>query len=108
MKESAGEAARAGAGDAPPVRHARESLRVGKALPFVRDRARAEAVRDDGSPAHYAYRAPRQRSGETHPLPRGLYDKLPEKFPHLKLKDCQLVGHALRHFFLAHLSGGSD
>ena len=43
---SAGAAARAGAGDTPPVRPARESLRLGQALPAIRDRARAEAVRD--------------------------------------------------------------
>jgi hypothetical protein len=36
-------------------------------------------------------------------LPPGLYDKLREKHPQLSLKDCQLVGHALRQFFLAYL-----
>jgi hypothetical protein len=36
-------------------------------------------------------------------LPPGLYEKLREKHPHLSLKDCQLVGHALRQFFLAYL-----
>ena len=60
----AGEAARAGARDAAPVRRARESLPLGPALPAVRDRAEAEAVRDARSPAHHAHRATRQRSGE--------------------------------------------
>jgi hypothetical protein len=50
--------------------------------------------------------AARAEAIRTYPLPRGLYDKLREKFPHLTLKDCQLVGHGLRHFFLAHLKSG--
>jgi len=50
--------------------------------------------------------AARAEAIRTYPLPRGLYHKLLEKFPHLTLKDCQLVGHALRHFFLAHLKSG--
>ena len=41
-------------------------------------------------------------------LPRGLYDKLREKHPDLSLKDCQLVGHALRQFFLAYLKSGKQ
>ena len=36
-------------------------------------------------------------------LPIGLYEKLRRRRPALTLKDCQLVGHALRQFFLAHL-----
>lgn len=39
-------------------------------------------------------------------LPPGLYEKLRKKHPQLTLKDCQLVGQALRQFFLAHLKSG--
>jgi len=39
-------------------------------------------------------------------LPQGLYAKLQQKRTELSLKDCQLVGHALRQFFLAYLRGG--
>jgi len=39
-------------------------------------------------------------------LPRGLYDKLRQRRPELSLKDCQLVGNALRQFFLAYLKSG--
>ena len=42
----------------------------------------------------------------TYRLPRGLYEKLQKKRPELSLKDCQLVGHAWRQFFLAHLRCG--
>lgn len=38
-------------------------------------------------------------------LPDGLFDKLRQKHPDLSLKDCQLVGHALRQFFLTYLKG---
>lgn len=41
-------------------------------------------------------------------LPPGLYDKLREKHQDLSLKDCQLVGHALRQFFLAYLKSGKQ
>jgi hypothetical protein len=41
-------------------------------------------------------------------LPPGLYDKLRQKHPELSLKDCQLVGHALRQFFLAYLKSGKQ
>jgi hypothetical protein len=41
----------------------------------------------------------------TFALPPGLYDKLRGRHAHLSLKDCQLVGQALRHFFLAWLRG---
>ena len=41
-------------------------------------------------------------------LPPGLYDKLRQKYPELSLKDCQLVGHALRQFFLAYLKSGKQ
>jgi hypothetical protein len=36
-------------------------------------------------------------------LPQGLFENLRKRRPGLQLKDCQLVAHALRHFFLAHL-----
>lgn len=39
-------------------------------------------------------------------LPIGLYEKLRRRRPALTLKDCQLVGHGLRQFFLAHLKSG--
>ena len=39
-------------------------------------------------------------------LPAGLYEKLRKKRPDLSLKDAQLVGHALRQFFLTYLKSG--
>ena len=42
----------------------------------------------------------------TFELPYGLFDKLREKRPSLTLKDCQLVAHALRQFFLAYQKSG--
>ena len=39
-------------------------------------------------------------------LPRGLFEKLRQRHPQLTLKDCQLVAHGLRQFFLAHLKSG--
>lgn len=36
-------------------------------------------------------------------LPPGLFEKLRRRRPELTPKDCQLVAHALRQFFLAHL-----
>ena len=39
-------------------------------------------------------------------LPPGLFEKLRKKRPELTLKDCQLVGHALRQFFLVYLKSG--
>jgi len=36
-------------------------------------------------------------------LPQGLFERLRKQHPHLTLKDCQLVAHGLRQFFLAHL-----
>jgi hypothetical protein len=38
-------------------------------------------------------------------FPPGLYEKLRKKRPELATKDCQLVGQALRQFFLAYLRG---
>lgn len=51
-------------------------------------------------------RAQRAEFIRTEPLPKGLYDKLRQCRPHLSQKDCQLVGQALRQFFLAWLAGG--
>jgi hypothetical protein len=39
-------------------------------------------------------------------LPAGLFEKLRKQHPQLTLKDCQLVAHGLRQFFLAHLKSG--
>lgn len=39
-------------------------------------------------------------------LPAGLFEKLRKHHPQLSLKDCQLVAHGLRQFFLAHLKSG--
>ncbi|MGD0958449.1 MAG: hypothetical protein ABSB19_01445 [Methylomonas sp.] len=41
----------------------------------------------------------------TYGFPPGLYEKIRKQRPELSLKDCQLVGQALRHFFLAYLQG---
>lgn len=48
----------------------------------------------------------RERFIRTFDLPRGLFDNLRKRRPELTLKDCQLVAHALRQFFLAHLKSG--
>lgn len=42
----------------------------------------------------------------TYVLPEGLFDRLRKRRPELTLKDCQLVSHALRQFFLAYLKSG--
>lgn len=39
-------------------------------------------------------------------FPQGLFAPLRERHADLSLKDCQLVAHALRQFFLAHLHSG--
>jgi hypothetical protein len=39
----------------------------------------------------------------TYAFPLGLFEKLRRKRPELSLKDCQLVGQALRQFYLAYL-----
>jgi len=39
-------------------------------------------------------------------FPPGLYEKLRKRRPELSPKDCQLVGRALRQFFLAYLQSG--
>ncbi|WP_280154719.1 hypothetical protein [Piscinibacter sp. XHJ-5] len=39
-------------------------------------------------------------------LPHGLFEKLRRRHPQLTLKECQLVSHGLRQFFLAHLKSG--
>ena len=42
----------------------------------------------------------------TYAFPPGLYERLEKKRPGLALKDRQLVGRALRQYFLAHLNSG--
>ena len=39
-------------------------------------------------------------------FPSGIFAKFQARRPELSLKDCQLVGRALRQFFLAHLKSG--
>ena len=39
-------------------------------------------------------------------LPKGLFERLRHHHPHLTTKECQLVSHGLRQFFLAHLKSG--
>ncbi|MGM9425281.1 glycine-rich domain-containing protein [Hydrogenophaga sp. MI9] len=39
-------------------------------------------------------------------FPRGLFERLQQRHPGLSTKDCQLVAHGLRQFFLAHLKSG--
>lgn len=39
-------------------------------------------------------------------LPNGLFERLRQHHPHLSTKECQLVSHGLRQFFLAHLKSG--
>ncbi|HEX5337584.1 MAG TPA: hypothetical protein VFW53_04035 [Gallionella sp.] len=39
-------------------------------------------------------------------LPPGIYQKLQARRPELTLKECQLIAHALRQFFLAYLKSG--
>ncbi len=39
-------------------------------------------------------------------LPMGLFESLRKRHPALTLKECQLVAHGLRQFFLAHLKSG--
>jgi hypothetical protein len=51
-------------------------------------------------------RAVRAEYIRTYVFPNGLFEKLRKKRPQLSLKDCQLVGHALRQFFLAYLKSG--
>jgi hypothetical protein len=42
----------------------------------------------------------------TYMFPPGLFDKLRAKHPGLSTKECQLVAHALRQFFLSYLKSG--
>lgn len=39
-------------------------------------------------------------------LPKGIFDSLQRKYPHLEPKDCHLVSRALRQYFLAYLKSG--
>jgi hypothetical protein len=59
---------------------------------------------------HSLWRRHRTLRRESHirnfELPKGLFDKLRAKRPELTHKDCQLVAHGLRQFFLAHLKSG--
>jgi hypothetical protein len=48
----------------------------------------------------------RQAYIRSYALPRGLYDKLRSRYPQLAAKDCELVSHGLRQFFLAYLRSG--
>jgi len=43
---------------------------------------------------------------QSYNFPRGLYEKLKEKYPEFGPKEFQLVARALRQFFLAHLKSG--
>jgi hypothetical protein len=51
-------------------------------------------------------RAMRAEYIRTYSFPPGLYKKLQTRRPELTLKDCQLIGHGLRQFFLAYLKCG--
>ena len=48
----------------------------------------------------------REQFIRTWTLPNGLFERLRKNHPNLSLKDCQLVAHGLRQFFLAHLKSG--
>jgi hypothetical protein len=48
----------------------------------------------------------RERFIRSFTLPHGLFDNLIKRHPGLSLKQCQLVAHGLRQFFLAYLKGG--
>jgi hypothetical protein len=51
-------------------------------------------------------RAAREAHIRSFVLPQGLFAELKKKRPDLTQKDCELVAHALRQFFLAYLLGG--
>lgn len=51
-------------------------------------------------------RAAREAHIRSFVLPQGLFAELKKKRPELTQKDCELVAHALRQFFLAYLLGG--
>jgi hypothetical protein len=51
-------------------------------------------------------RAQREQHIRTAVLPQGLFAELRKKRPELTQKDCELVAHGLRQFFLAHLHSG--
>lgn len=48
----------------------------------------------------------RERYIRSFVFPHGLFDKLQKKHPQLTFKECQLVSHALRQYFLTHLKSG--
>lgn len=51
-------------------------------------------------------RLKREKHIRTFDLPKGLFEKLRQQHPHLTLRDCQLVSHGLRQFFLAYSRSG--
>jgi hypothetical protein len=51
-------------------------------------------------------RARREEHIRIAPLPMGLFAELRKKRPELSQKDCELIAHGLRQFFLAHLHSG--
>lgn len=56
---------------------------------------------------HFRYVALRRAAHIRHAaLPKGLFEKLRARHPQLTQKDCELVAHGLRQFFLAHLQSG--
>lgn len=48
----------------------------------------------------------RERYIRSFVFPHGLFEKLQKTHPQLTLKECQLVSHALRQYFLTHLKSG--
>ncbi len=60
--------------------------------------------------AHHLWRELRLKQREAYirsfELPKGLFEQLRKHHPGLDLKQCQLVAHALRQFFVAHLKSG--
>lgn len=54
----------------------------------------------------WAQRAARAEYIRGYKLPVGLFDKLRKQRPELSIKDCQLVSHALRQYFLTYLKSG--
>jgi len=54
----------------------------------------------------WALQAKRAEYIRSYKLPLGLFDKLRKKRPELSVKDCQLVAHALRQYFLTYLKSG--
>src|SRR5882724_1809750 len=55
---------------------------------------------------HSSVRARRADFIRVYTLPKGLFDRLKKKRPHLTDKDCSLVARGLRQFFLSYLNSG--